>query len=431
MRKHLLFYFSAIALCVALGFIGRTLYVRAHVDYQAHYKAIVKELSSERYQGRGYAADGVREAGGYIAFEFGRSGADEVSMQAFTLDINTFPGKMEASVDGRELVAGRDFVMREYSPGVHGEYKLYQIDTANYDSKAIFRDLAKPENKDVFVVCDFWFTYKHPADFKKMQNGECANAGLLYTWNEPLKFYKAYGEKVVTRPVAWTTAEAVEGAGSISLDVDNRFLENYETDNIIALVRGSRHDSCYVFTAHYDHLGNLGADVYYPGANDNASGTAAIITLAEYYAHHRPEFDMWFVAFSGEDANLRGSTWFVEHPTMPLDQIKYLFNIDMIGDNNPVQYCEVSDAGLPDFPLWEKLNAEQGCFQALQRGELAANSDHYPFAVRGVPCIFFENEQGDAFKYYHTPGDSWENAVFDTYEPIFKLITSFVDATSK
>lgn len=102
MRKHLLFYFSAIALCVALGFIGRTLYVRAHVDFQAHYKAIVKELSSERYQGRGYAADGVREAGGYIAFEFGRSGADEVSMQAFTLDINTFPGKMEASVDGRQ-----------------------------------------------------------------------------------------------------------------------------------------------------------------------------------------------------------------------------------------------------------------------------------------------------------------------------------------
>lgn len=101
MRKHLLFYFSAIALCVALGFIGRTLYVRAHVDYQAHYKAIVKELSSERYQGRGYAADGVREASGYIAFEFGRSGADEVSMQAFTLDINTFPGKMEASVDGQ------------------------------------------------------------------------------------------------------------------------------------------------------------------------------------------------------------------------------------------------------------------------------------------------------------------------------------------
>lgn len=396
-------------------------------SYLEHYKAIVKELSSEKYQGRGYAADGVLKAGEYIAGEFRKSGADEVSGQTFAININTFPGRMQAWVDGRELVAGHDFVMREYSPGAHGEYNLYQIDTLNYDSEAIFRDLAKPENKDAFVVCDFWFTYKHSADFKKLQSAECANAGLVYTWDEPLKFYKAYGEKVVDKPIVWTTAEVVKGAHSIRLDVDNKFLENYESDNIIALVRGTRHDSCYVFTAHYDHLGNLGADVYYPGANDNASGTAAIITFAEYYAHHRPEFDMWFVAFSGEDANLRGSTYFAEHPSVPLEQIKYLFNIDMIGDNNPVQYCELSDAGLPAFPLWEKLNAEQGCFQALRRGDLAANSDHYPFAVRGVPCVFFENEQGDAFKYYHTAEDSWENAVFDSYEPIFKLITSFVE----
>lgn len=430
MRKHLLFYLLPIALGIALGFVGRTLYVRGHVDYPAHYKSIVKELSSERYQGRGYAADGVREAGGYIAFEFGESGVDEVSMQPFSIDINTFPGRMAASVDGRELVPGRDFVMREYSPGVKGEFNLYQIDTANYDSEAIFADLAKPENKGVFVVCDFWFTYKHAADFRRMQSAGCPNGGLLYTWNEPLKFYKAYGEKVVDKPIVWTTAEVVDGASRISLDVENKFLKDYETDNIIALVRGARHDSCFVFTAHYDHLGNLGADVFYPGANDNASGTAAIITLAEYYAHHRPEFDMWFVAFSGEDANLRGSTWFVEHPSVPLDQIKYLFNIDMIGDNNPVQYCELSDAGLPAFPLWERLNAELGCFQALRRGELAANSDHYPFAVRGVPCVFFENEQGDAFKYYHTAEDSWENAIFDSYEPIFKLITGFVTAVT-
>ena len=59
--------------------------------------------------------------------------------------------------------------------------------------------------------------------------------------------------------------------------------------------------------------------------------------------------------------------------------------------------------------------------------ELAGNSDHYPFAQRNVPCIFFMNEGGDAFKYYHTIYDTWSNSIFSSYEPTFKLITDFVD----
>lgn len=421
--KKILFVAACGAACVLTGCQGKYNDIDHYLD---HYKSIVQELSSETYQGRGYAFDGVLKAGEYIADEFKASGVKDVIGQTFAIDINTFPGTMEASVDGRPLTAGTDFVMREYSPGAQGEYNLYRIDTLNYDAAKIFKDLDKPENKGVYVVCDFWFTYKHPEDFRRLQSADCPNAGLVYTWNTPLKFYKAYGEKVVDKPIVWTTEEAIDGVTSISLNVENKFLEDYESDNIIAHITGKNSDSCYVFTAHYDHLGNLGADLYFPGANDNASGTAAIITLAEYYSHHRPDYDMWFIAFSGEDANLRGSTWFAEHPTVPLDQIKYLINIDMIGDNNPIQYCEVSDAGMAAFPLWEQINTADGCFESLNRGELAANSDHYPFAVRGVPCVFFENEEGDAFKYYHTADDSWENAVFDSYEPIFKLVTDFV-----
>ena len=84
--------------------------------------------------------------------------------------------------------------------------------------------------------------------------------------------------------------------------------------------------------------------------------------------------NIWFIAFSGEDANLRGSTFQVENPSMPLESIKYLFNLDMVGDNNPVQYCEVSDAGMADFPIFEQINAQRGYFWKLHRGNLAANS---------------------------------------------------------
>jgi len=98
----------------------------------------------------------------------------------------------------------------------------------------------------------------------------------------------------------------------------------------------------------------------------------------------------------------------------------------MIGDNNPVQYCEVSDEGMRGFELFERINGEKKYFKALNRGDLAANSDHYPFATRHVPCIFLENEDGDAFPYYHTIYDTYRNAVFDSYEPVFRMVTDFI-----
>lgn len=394
------------------------------------YKKIVKQLSSAKYEGRGYANGGVNKAGEYLEKEFTKAGADEVICQPFKININTFPGAMTMKVDGKKLEAGVDFTLREFSPGAKGNYKLYHIDTTNYDSKKIFADLARPENKDAFVVCDFWFTYKHSADFKRLQSRKETPtvAGLIYTWNEPLKFYKAYGERVIEKPMLWATTSALSAeAQNIELDIENRFLKDFECFNVIAKVEGKRHDACYVFTAHYDHLGLLGKKVFFAGAHDNASGTAAIVTLAAHYAKNRPEYDIYFIAFSGEDAYLRGSEWYANNPIVPLKQIKYLFNLDMIGDNNPMQYCEVSDEGERGYELFVKINNDKKYFKALDRGKLAGNSDHYPFAQRNVPCIFLENKEGDAFKYYHTTFDTWERAIFDSYEPTFKLVTDFIE----
>ena len=395
----------------------------------AQYKKVVKDLSSSKYQGRGYARDGANKAGKYLEKAYRKAGADAITRQHFTLDINTFGGKMKLSVDGRKMVAGTDFTVREFCPAAHGTYPVYHIDTLNYDSAKIFADLEKPEYEDAYVVCDFWFTYKHRADFQKLQSADGApNAGLILTWDEPLKFYKAYGEKVNPKPVLWILSKQISRASkTVTVDIDNEFLKDYRCFNVIASVEGARHDSCYVFTAHYDHLGNLGRKVYYPGANDNASGNATLVTLAAYYAKNRPKYDMLFISFSGEDANLRGSEYYAQHPLRPLETVKYLVNVDMIGDNNPVQYCETSDQGQRGYELFERINAEKHYFKSLNHGKLAANSDHYPFAKRGVPCIFLENAEGDAFPYYHTTLDNWKNAVFDSYEPVFRLVVDFIE----
>ncbi|MBQ4038020.1 MAG: M28 family peptidase [Bacteroidaceae bacterium] len=392
-----------------------------------HYKKIVKELSSKKYQGRGYAEDGANKAGKWIAKEFAKAGAEEIKCQPFKLDINTFPGKMDVRVDGKRLIPGEDFTVREFNPSLKGEFKLYYIDMQNYNPDKIFADLETLEYKGAFVVCDFMFTYKHHADFNRMQSKkDCSCSGFLYTWETPLKFYKAYGETVKEKPILWVKPDFPKNAKSIKVNMENKFLKGYECFNVIAKVEGNRHDSCYVFTAHYDHLGKLGKKTIYPGAHDNASGTAAIITFAAHYAKNKPEYDMYFIAFSGEDANLRGSEWYAEHPLVPLKQIKYLFNLDMIGDNNPEQYCEVSNEGMQGFSQLEKINTEKGYFKKLDRQKLADNSDHYPFAKRNVPCVFFMNEHGDAYKYYHTIHDTWENAIFTNYEPTFKLIKDYI-----
>ena len=391
-----------------------------------HYKQIVQELSSDKYQGRGYARNGVNMAGEYLVEEFKKAGVDEVVCQPFTIDINTFCGNMEMWADGKQLTPGVDFAMREYSPGVHGEFPVYHVDTLNFDAEKMYEDLAKPEYANCLVVCDFWFMYNHP-EFRPLHKADSPNAGFIQTWMSPIKFYKAYGSRVMGKPIVWITPEAIEGVQNVKLDIDNEFLKDFELFNVIAKVEGNRHDSCFMFTAHYDHLGNLGRDVYYAGANDNASGTATIVTLAEYYAKNKPEYDMYFIAFSGEDSGLNGSMYYVDNPTVPLEQIRYLFNIDMIGDNNPVQYCEASDEGNQGYDLLERINGEKHYFKALDRGELAANSDHYPFAEHHVPCILFENEKGDAFQYYHTIYDTYENGIFVTYEPIFNIMTDFVE----
>lgn len=392
------------------------------------YKQIVNELCKSKYEGRGYVNDGVRKAETYLADQYRKAGVDKVTLQSFSIDINTFPGEAKMSVDGKALTPGTQFVIREYSPGAHGTFPLYYVDTTNYDFDKITTDLAKPENKNCFVVVDFWFPYKHGREFRQLERkAEFANAGMLYTWSTPLKFYKAYGEKVWEKPILWAGPDFPKDAKSITVDIDHEFRPNYKCNNVIAKIEGRRHDSTIVFIAHYDHLGHLGKDLYFPGANDNASGNAALVTLANYYVQNRPEFDMIFLSVAGEEANLRGSTFFVEHPTLPLENIKYLIDLDMIGDDNPVQYCEVSDAGMRGFALLEQLNEEGHYFDSLNRGALAANSDHYPFAKNGVPCIFFENESGSTFPFYHTAQDDMSRFVDCTYVKIFQLVTKFVE----
>src|SRR6201999_64747 len=95
----------------------------------------------------------------------------------------------------------------------------------------------------------------------------------------------------------------------IEVSVGAKFIRNYTSQNVIGYVKGKDNpDSFIVFTAHYDHLGQMGKKVYFPGANDNASGVAMLLSLARYYSkpEHKPKCSIVFIAFGGEEVALLG-----------------------------------------------------------------------------------------------------------------------------
>ena len=394
------------------------------------YQSYIKELSSKKYEGRGYYKEGDKKAALYIAKQYERIGAKPVGgsyFQEFSFDVNVFHANMKFSVDGKDLIAGKEFVMREFSKGAKGEYKLYYIDQKNFNIEKIIEDFNKPEFENTFIVIDFNFLRTHSKDINQLYKTKMK--GIIKVWDTSLKFYKAYSSKVIDQTIVWVDSSFPKNAKTIKIDVDNELLKDYKSSNVIAQIKGkSSIDSTIVFVAHYDHLGHLGKDIYYPGANDNASGTAMLLSLAEYYSkkENAPNYNIVFLSVAGEEVGLLGSTHYTENPLLPLDKIKYLINLDMIADNSKDVYVEISPEGEKGLERFNSINSRLNLFTKLDKGELAANSDHYPFAQKHVPSIFFIMETGDAFKIYHTLQDSYENLYLDNYQKMFTLLTEFV-----
>lgn len=394
------------------------------------YQSYIKELSSKKYEGRGYYKEGDKKAAEYIAKQYKRIGAKPVRdsyFQEFSFDVNVFHGNMKFSVDGKDLIAGKEFVMREFSKGAKGEYKLYYIDQKNFNIEKIIEDFNKPEFENTFIVIDFNFLRTHSKDINQLYKTKMK--GIIKVWDTSLKFYKAYSSKVIDQTIVWVDSSFPKNAKTIKIDVDNELLKDYKSSNVIAQIKGkSSIDSTIVFVAHYDHLGHLGKDIYYPGANDNASGTAMLLSLAEYYSkkENAPNYNIVFLSVAGEEVGLLGSTHYTENPLLPLDKIKYLINLDMIADNSKDVYVEISPEGEKGLDRFNSINTKLNLFTKLDKGELAGNSDHFPFANKHVPAIFFIMETGDAFKIYHTLQDNYENLYLDNYQKMFTLITEFL-----
>jgi hypothetical protein len=205
-----------------------------------------------------------------------------------------------------------------------------------------------------------------------------------------------------------------------------------EARNVVALLPGgdpARAAEVVVIGAHFDHLGRGGAGSLAPdsheihnGADDNASGTAALLEAARSLAAGPPPSrPVLFVAFSGEERGLLGSAHFVAEPTVPLEEAVAMINMDMVGrlrDNTLTIY------GLATAPEWEPLVAEANAagpeaFTLSLLPDGFGPSDHSSFYGRGIPVLhFFTNTHTE----YHRPEDDWDTIDGEGLERIAALV---------
>ncbi len=202
--------------------------------------------------------------------------------------------------------------------------------------------------------------------------------------------------------------------------------------NVIAQIDGKT-DSMIVITAHYDHLG-IRDSLIFNGADDDASGTAALLAMADYFAKEQPNHTLIFAAFDAEEMGLQGARAFVEDSVL-LSKVKLNINMDMISNNDSSEIYAAGTYHYPETkPVLESIDtAGLKLLFGHDTPDLGYNdwtfsSDHGPFHSKGIPFVYFGVEDHEN---YHKATDEFETIPQDFYKSSVQLILNAVLAFDK
>lgn len=193
-----------------------------------------------------------------------------------------------------------------------------------------------------------------------------------------------------------------------------------------------------VIGAHYDHLGmgrqgssrdSLPQGKIHNGADDNASGVAGLLELARHFSQNdrKEPFNFLFIAFSAEELGLLGSRHFVENPTLPLEQVHFMLNMDMIGRYDPERGIGIGGYGTsPSWPeVFRPVNTPVKFFTD-NAGK--GGSDHHAFYMKNIPVLFFHT---GGHPDYHAPGDDPDKINYEAMVDIIDLELQLIENAMK
>lgn len=396
---------------------------------------VIDSLSSPALFGRAYTNNGANNAAIFIANEFNslklKSFTDNY-FQNYQISINSFSKKIDFETSNVKLQAGTDFMVSLSSPSVNSTYKVLKIDSINANSKAKIDKLIKKNLKNKIILIDKQNIKDKEviSIFNSLRNKNYFNsAGYVFINDGKLSWGTSDGKSINNFFRVNVQRKSLPSKfKKAKLIIEADYLEDYQSKNVVAYVKGKMQpDSFFVFTAHYDHLGQMGKDVFFPGANDNASGTAMVLDLAKHYSEpqNQPDYSIAFALVSGEESGLLGSQYLADNPLFPLDKIKFLINLDMVGTGSEGITLVNGTKFEAQFKKFDEINKVKGYLKTVsQRGE-SCNSDHCPFYQKGVPAIFIY-AMGSEFTEYHNIYDISQKLPLTKYNEIFKLLTDFI-----
>ena len=357
----------------------------------AYARSIIKELTSSKFLGRGYVNDGVNKSAKFLVNEFKSIGLLPIGKsysQYYEFDVNTFPTSISVTINGKKLQAGKHFLIDPTSKSTNINSQLIKRDSVNY--RAIEND-----NKVLIEV--------------KLQK----------------KLTYSVGTHLQSTPALFLLKDSFPNElENIHIAFKNKFIKNFKSQNLCGYIKGKQEpDSFLVFSAHYDHLGAMGKTAYFPGANDNASGVSMLLNLAKYYQKNPAKYSVVFLLFSGEEAGLLGSKYFSEHPLLSLSKIKFLTNLDLLGTGDDGIMVVNATVYKSQFDKLNTINLNKKYVTQIKQRGKAANSDHYWFSEKGVPCFFIYTMGG--ISAYHDINDIEKTLPLTDYIDVCKLLIDF------
>ncbi len=396
---------------------------------------IIRDLTDSSFHGRGYVYNGDKLAADYILDKFknpGAPGCDTVYQQVFNISVNTFPGQIKLSLDDKLQVPGKDFIIDAGSPAINGEYDIVNLHADHLLDIDTMRTILR-NSADKFIgilpyktseyTSDQLLTISEVTGYMQFHPQSGVKGVILYQTDKPI--WSVSTVKTSRPSITVKVDNQMDYPSKLSIGIDNRFYPNYQTQNVIGHIKGKQSDSLLVFTAHYDHLGRMGEETLFPGANDNASGVAMLISLIGHFSQYTPKYDCVFIAFGAEEAGLLGSKFFVDNPTMDLDRIKFLINLDIAGTGDDGIQVVNGSVHTEQFDLLTTLNNANDFLPQVKTRGKACNSDHCPFDELNVPCFFIYTLGGG--RAYHDVYDRAEDLTLTGFEGLKELIIAFAE----
>jgi hypothetical protein len=421
-------------------------------------KSHIQYLADDKLEGRRTGTHGEELAKDYITEQFKKIGLIPKGTEYYPQSFLVNDGKQigPASyfyINDKELIPGKDFFPFPFSPDQLIE-ALPAISLLEADMPW-FYDLGETleENKDNphFDLAAHISTYVKKAQDKR------ASAVILYNTsaiNDKLVFDPKDRTEETTIPVLYISKEiAVQYFSDKSASLKIKFrsdvgIKNRQGYNVIGYIDNNA-ATTVILGAHFDHLGygedgnsmlRTGEHLVHNGADDNASGTAALIELARKLKNSPAKGKNYlFIAFSGEELGLFGSKYFIENPTIDLATVDYMINMDMVGRLNDSSHV-LTIGGYGTSPTWSTViskdyfdlpNADKKTAPALAiRFDSSGTgpSDHTSFYRKDIPVLFyFTGLHTD----YHKPTDDADKINYYGETKIIQHILSVIESLDK